>query len=178
MAELFHVTGPCSIQFGVSPIAAGSVETWTTVGRCSDDDQASFDEERLVRRLTANDTGAEPAELVYQGSVGLLTATLTKWDQVELDKLRMAPGETTIGNAGVVGSTYVGTSTADSECFSVRINPDLTDSRVGYDFYRCYLEGPGSVRDLDFGNDGVKVALQIVVMRDRDGKLYRRFTTS
>jgi hypothetical protein len=130
----------------------------------------SVDMEFRNRIVLANDTGDEPGEIVYTGQIAVITGVLTKWDiaAAGYDELGGGPQTTKVaGAAGDIGECWVvGTHTFATI---------LTPTRVGemiLTFPRCFVDGPGAFRLLDFGNDAKKLGFIIMAMRDGSDNVY------
>lgn len=172
MAESFNISGPCAVQTDLV-----LADTLVTLGRTDNDDLVAVEYDTRNEIIEANDTGRVPGEIVFVGAIAVVTCTLIKWDTAQADDLRDAAlGVRPSGSEGVIGaigSLWIG----DSKCFKVRIEPD-TAGKTYYEFQRCYLDGPGSVREFDFGNKGRRLAIQFIAIPNGSDVLYTTGTVS
>ena len=158
MALGFNVAGPCRLQF----ILEGG--TLVDLGETTDDDMIRVEFERHMSVLKSTSTGDEPAEIVHTGMTAIITGTLVQWDPdvtnntKAFHKVATAPGGTTEGDAGVIGTRYVTGSLTGSLAIIPR-----TVGKTSYTFGRCIIT---RWQLFDFGNVEVKLGFEAMAWRD------------
>lgn len=169
MAEAIHVSGPTTIS---CDLTTGG--TFFVIGRTQDDDPPSFDIQTFNRIVKANDTGDAPAEIVHTGKLIVITATLVKFDEDEIGELIARPSADTEGKASTIGDLWVADIANGVGAFQTRITPTRSGQKV-ITFPRCYIDGAGGIRELQFGNMEKQIAIQIYAISD--GTNHYTFTT-
>lgn len=160
MAQDFNVSGPTTLKWDIA-----SEGVFTTIGRTQDDDPPAFDVQQFNRILRANDTGDAPAEIVFTGKMILITATLVKWDEAEYVKMIKLPTGTDEGEDSTIGTRWVADRDDQVGCFQLQIVPTRSGEKI-YTFPTCYIDGPGSIRMMQFGNMEKALAVQISAISD------------
>ena len=158
MAIGYTIQGPLKMQIGASAAALSDV------GFSTNEDLFRVSVDRRSTVVQATDTGNEPAQIVHTGVLATITGTLSKWDQAVIDDFMTPPGSSVEGQAGVIGSAWVG----GSNLFTVRLLP-LGGSGKTYTADECMIDG-GAFALQDFGNDNLKMAVTFTVLRQgQDG---------
>lgn len=167
MAEGFQVSGPTKVQVCL----LGDNAAFVDLGHTDNDDLIDFDEEDHYNALTSNETGEMTADVVFNGSTGMLAMSLVKWDEVVLDKIKTRQRQGVVtgtdpGKFAEVGKLLV----ADSRFFGVKLLTTRTGMK-SYTFKRTWM--PIRARKHGFGNIGQRKLLVFHTLPDTStGKFY------
>ena len=140
MAELIYVSGPTAVY------ANGYLLGWT-----DNDSLATITYTDHQHEVKTVQRGEVPAEVIVTGLSAVLTVTLVKWDQAELDKILIKTrGTAALPYTATIGTTLVNDfASGVSALYPVVLNP-TTLNKPTYTLNSCYLKGESS--DGGFGN--------------------------
>lgn len=165
MASEFHIEGPVAFQTDVV-----LADTFVTLGYFDNDELIGWTEQFLNIPLKSSRGGEEILEMIYAGTGATLDVLLTEWDATQRNALSVKPGGTSIGDAGVIGSLWVGGSFA----FKTRIAPvdragvlaTPTATAPRYTFPVCILDGEEGLKTHNIGVNKTHLSLSLTCLRD------------
>jgi hypothetical protein len=159
MTAIYNVAGPVRVE-----VQNPGASTWLLLGYTDNDEMPEIDEEYFTRRHSATDVGAEPGVEINMGMIALINVTLIKWDDAVRQTAFRAPGATAPSSGGTIGSVWGGNYIA------IRFVPTIVGQQIKT-CSQCFMDGPGSVREMDFGNAGKRLAIQLVAKRGAEGSV-------
>tara|TARA_R110000824_G_scaffold227343_3_gene415170 strand:- start:4392 stop:4970 length:579 start_codon:yes stop_codon:yes gene_type:complete len=191
MAIAFNIQGPVSLHVhnsleagsGTEPtFHSGTGESYAVadtykLGVTDNDDLISVDFENIKEPVFSTQGGAEPAAMIYQGTIATITATLIKWDTARKDIVLGSIWNNANGVPGTIGQDILSGDVLDAKNLQIGIFPEdagikaLSSETYAYEFRKCWCE---SIQETSWGNAPKKLVVVFKAIRNSSGRLYER----
>jgi len=184
MASTFNIQGPTSLSVMVGsdaePTDDPTFGSAHILGYSSNEDMISVSIDNILVPHTTTESGANPAALIYHGSVATISATLIKYDTAVADTMYGHMWADRAGLPGVVGQDQFNSAFSHVEHMQVHIAPVASGTgggfpgstdRYSYTFRQCWLD---SYAETEWGNAPKKLVLTFKCITTTSGRMFER----